>query len=279
MSYLDKIKALNSYKEEDKIPFIVDGVRVGQIKNEYLELCLESVFKLKDGKLYFKDEYKDFNSRSKALDILANKLIEVNIISGLRDEKYALLNNFYSKPYALLDRSISTFISSLSFGQHLNGVVEKDDALYMWIGVRAKDKGYCGGMLDHLVAGGLPWGISLKENLAKECYEEAGISKELANKARATSIISYRYEYELGGKEDIIFCYDLKLSEDFKPVCTDGEVEEFILMPIEKVANIVKNQWRFKPNCDLVIIDFLVRWGYITPEDRDYIDIVKGLRV
>jgi len=34
----------------------------------------------------------------------------------------------------------------------------------------------------------------------------------------------------------------------------------------------------FKPNCDLVIIDFLVRWGYITPEDRDYIDIVKGLR-
>jgi hypothetical protein len=49
-------------------------------------------------------------------------------------------------------------------------------------------------------------------------------------------------------------------------------------MPIEEVANIVKNQWRFKPNCDLVIIDFLVRWGYITPEDRDYIEIVKGLR-
>ena len=128
------------------------------------------------------------------------------------------------------------------------------------------------------MAGGLPFGIRLEENLAKECYEEAGISKELAKKAKPTSIISYWYEYSLGGKEDIIFCYDLELSKDFKPICTDGEVEEFILMPIKEVAEIVKNKWRFKPNCNLVIIDFLVRWGYIKPEDKDYIDIVKGLR-
>ena len=30
--------------------------------------------------------------------------------------------------------------------------------------------------------------------------------------------------------------------------------------------------------CALVIIDFLVRHGYLDPEDRDYLAIVAGLR-
>jgi len=33
----------------------------------------------------------------------------------------------------------------------------------------------------------------------------------------------------------------------------------------------------FKFNCALVVIDFLVRWGFITPEDPDYIEIVQGM--
>ena len=91
-------------------------------------------------------------------------------------------------------------------------------------------------------------------------------------------LVSYRYEYELGGKEDIIYCYDIELDEDFVPECTDGEVEEFYLMPIDEVADIVKNTHEFKTNCNLVIIDFLVRHGFIEVEDEDYIEIVQGLR-
>ena len=33
MAYLEKIEALNNYKEEGKIPFLVDGTRYGQIKS------------------------------------------------------------------------------------------------------------------------------------------------------------------------------------------------------------------------------------------------------
>lgn len=62
------------------------------------------------------------------------------------------------------------------------------------------------------------------------------------------------------------------------PNCTDGEVEEFYLMPIEEVARLVRETNEFKLNCNLVIIDFLVRHGYIGVEDEDYITIVKGLR-
>ncbi len=278
MSYLEKIEQLNNYKEEGKIPFLVDGIRYGQIQKVNLDIALSSnIFDYNNNSLKLKAHFDSFEAKNEAFEVLKNRLQELGIIRA-RDEKYGLVKSFTDKPKALYDRALSTFLGTLSFGQHINGYVKKQDGLYMWLGVRSKSKGYSGGMLDHIAAGGLPWGISLKENLAKECYEEAGISKELANSAKPTSIVSYWHEYELGGKEDIIFCYDLELKEDFKPFCTDGEVEKFILMPIKEVANIVKTQWRFKPNCNLVIIDFLVRWGYITPEDKDYIAIVKGLR-
>ena len=33
----------------------------------------------------------------------------------------------------------------------------------------------------------------------------------------------------------------------------------------------------FKLNCNLVIIDFLIRHGYISPEHEDYLFLVNGL--
>ena len=34
----------------------------------------------------------------------------------------------------------------------------------------------------------------------------------------------------------------------------------------------------FKFNCNLIVIDFLIRHGLIGPERPDYIEIVEGLR-
>ena len=39
----------------------------------------------------------------------------------------------------------------------------------------------------------------------------------------------------------------------------DGEVDEFMLRNIEEVARLVSDTKQFKPNCALVITDFLVR--------------------
>lgn len=91
-------------------------------------------------------------------------------------------------------------------------------------------------------------------------------------------MVSYKYDYTRGGHQDILYCYDLELASDFTPRCTDGEVEAFYLMDIEEVAKIVKNSDDFKPNCNLVIIDFLVRHGYLSDKDEDYLEIVQGLR-
>jgi len=63
------------------------------------------------------------------------------------------------------------------------------------------------------------------------------------------------------------------------PRNTDGEIVEFYLWPIDKVAEIVRETTEFKFNCNLVIIDFLIRHGFILPEEPDYLEILAGLRI
>ena len=62
------------------------------------------------------------------------------------------------------------------------------------------------------------------------------------------------------------------------PRNTDGEVDSFYLWPIERVMREVLDGGSFKLNCALVVIDFLIRHGYIRPEEPDYRRLVAGLR-
>jgi len=279
MSYLDRINLCNKYDESNKVPFVLEGTRVGQIFKKNEVYCLESgIFVREAHGLTLKEDCKTFEERTEALRIFAKKALADEVVDAYMNENYPVLTSASAKPLAFIDRGISTLLGTLSFGQHLNAYVMTEEGMKMWIGRRAYNKGYEAGKLDHLVAGGLPYDLSPWENLQKESYEEAGMSEALALQAKEVGFVSYKYDYTYGGKEDIIYCYDLELREDFVPVCTDGEVEAFYLMPIEEVAKIVKETNEFKLNCNLVIIDFLVRHGYIGVEDEDYVAIVKGLR-
>ncbi|KAI3982688.1 hypothetical protein MKX01_010171, partial [Papaver californicum] len=57
-----------------------------------------------------------------------------------------------------------------------------------------------------------------------------------------------------------------------------GEVESFKLISVKDVANIIRRTEFFKANCCLVIIDFLFRHGYISPEDPGYLNLLQSLR-
>ena len=76
-----------------------------------------------------------------------------------------------------------------------------------------------------------------------------------------------------------MFVFDLELPEDFVPRNTDGEVDEFELWPIQKVLETVEHTRRYKPNCNLVIIDFLIRHGLISPDHPDFAAIKSGLNI
>ncbi|MEQ8195741.1 MAG: DUF4743 domain-containing protein, partial [Rhodospirillales bacterium] len=143
---------------------------------------------------------------------------------------------------------------------------------------RAHGKPIEPGKLDQLVAGGQPANLSVADNLVKECEEEAQIPAVLAAQAKPVSAITYRMERPEGLRCDVLYVYDLMLEPEFEPVNADGEVHAFYLWPIDKVAGIVRETDDFKFNCSLVVIDFLIRHGYLTPDHPEYVDCVLGLR-
>jgi hypothetical protein len=99
----------------------------------------------------------------------------------------------------------------------------------------------------------------------------------LARQATAVGAVTYAHATEDGFKADVLYCYDLALPDDFEPRCMDGEVEGFELLPLPDVAALVRDTAEFKPNCSLVVLDFLVRHGVVGPEHPEYLEIVGGL--
>jgi hypothetical protein len=69
-----------------------------------------------------------------------------------------------------------------------------------------------------------PFGLCPAANVAKECWEEAGIPAHLAAAARPVGFVSYASLSEEGLKPDVLLCYDLELPADFVPQPQDGEV-------------------------------------------------------
>ena len=67
---------------------------------------------------------------------------------------------------------------------------------------------------------------------------------------------------------------------DFEPTAIDGEVESFERWPYARVAEAVAYQRpeAYKPNCNLVVIDHLVRRGYVTPDAPGYLKLLASLR-
>ncbi|KAG1346248.1 putative Nudix hydrolase 20, chloroplastic [Cocos nucifera] len=200
------------------------------------------------------------------------------LIPGIRNELYPVMSSFGMPIFFSLERAAAPYFGIKAYGVHMNGYVERDGQQFLWLGKRSNMKPTFPGMLDHLVAGGLPHGITCKENLMKECEEEAGIPRSISNNAISVGAISYvdidKYKY----KRDVLFCYDLKLPAGFVPKNEDEEVDSFRLVPVGHVANIIRRTEFFKPNCSIVIIDFLFRHGYISPDDHGYLELLQTLR-
>ncbi|PCI13116.1 MAG: DUF4743 domain-containing protein [Thiotrichales bacterium] len=282
MKLIRHIQRCNKHNPHDYVPFVVDGELVGRFRHAFEKRLADwpDVFDVSKCAVSLHEKLQGYEPRSSAIDAVLRELLacgEHLYLPYLLDEMYAVTANRREEALFEIDRSASALFGIRAFGQHLNGFVRKRDGMHMWLGQRAADKGTFPGKLDHLVAGGLPVGISLERNLHKECREEAGIGDVLARLAIPVGAVSYNVDTEQGFKYDTLYCYDLELPHDFVPRCTDGEVDSFQLLPIEQVMRIVLETDDFKPNCNLVMIDFLLRHGFIGPAHEEYLALMTGL--
>lgn len=163
----------------------------------------------------------------------------------------------------IVDRGALPSLGLIAHGVHVNGLVRRDGAMFLWVARRAADKALDPGKLDHLVAGGVPAGLDPSQTLIKEAAEEAAIPAALAATARETGQITYAMERAEGLRRDRLFCFDLDLPADFVPRPADGEVEGFELWPIARAVEAVRATDAFKFNVNLVLIDLFGRLGLI----------------
>ena len=162
-----------------------------------------------------------------------------------------------------LDRGALPAFGLRAEGVHLNGIVERADGPWLWVGRRAADKLLDPGKLDHIVAGGVPAGLTPDETLVKEAEEEAGLSPELVAGARHVGLVEYAMDRPEGLRRDRLHCFDLVMDEGVQPVAVDGEVAGFELWPMAAVLDRVRNTDEFKFNVNLVLIDLFRRRGLL----------------
>ncbi|OIR09163.1 hypothetical protein GALL_87700 [mine drainage metagenome] len=282
MSYLEHIRACNACDAAAFRPFRHGGETVGRVHVSLLPhlLALSGIFTAgDDGGVALAPHHDTPGHGDTAMTQATKLLVRAGRLPPPRGEAYAVKTAWHAPTRFLLDRAHVPLFGCRAFGVHLNGFVRQGGALKLWIGRRADDRPVAPGKLDNMVAGGQPAGLSLGQNLLKEAAEEASLPAALAAAARPVGAISYCLQDGMLLRPDTMFLYDLELPADFIPRNTDGEITGFTLMDVDEVADRVRGGHDFKYNVNLVLIDFLIRHGHLTPDDEpDYLALIAGLR-
>jgi 8-oxo-dGTP pyrophosphatase MutT (NUDIX family) len=201
------------------------------------------------------------------------------VLEGWRDELYPV----YGPGRELilsLERSAAALLGVVTYGVHMTAFVRTSEGMKIWAPRRSDTKQTYPSMMDNTVAGGLSTGEKPFDCLIRECAEEASLPGEIACKAKACGTLTYFHvrDARAGGETGLLqpecqYIYDIELPEDVIPTPGDNEAVDFRLLSVDEVRAAMA-EGRFKPNCALLLIEFLVRHGFITADEPDYIEIV-----
>ncbi|KAK0629932.1 NUDIX hydrolase domain-like protein [Bombardia bombarda] len=217
------------------------------------------------------------------------------ILDGWRNELWPVYGRNGDKLLFSMERAAIGLFGTVRYGVHMTAFTRHsasdDDEgrksqydLRIWVPKRAATKPNYPGMLDNTVAGGLMTDEDPFECIIREADEEASLP-EAVMRAHAKEVGTVTYVYitdeRAGGEPGYIYpecqwVYDLELPVDgaIVPCPKDGEVESFAQYTVEEIKEqLAQGLW--KPNCALVMLDFFLRHGVLTPENEpDY----KALR-
>jgi 8-oxo-dGTP pyrophosphatase MutT (NUDIX family) len=213
--------------------------------------------------------------------------------TAIENDIFVKIHGQHSEPFPILGAryrvQIERFAADLygitARGAHLTVYTMTEDGMRIWVPRRSPDMFTYPNKLDSTVAGGVAAGETPMENLLREAQEEASLPSDMVRKGvKGAGVLTYMsYEPEgVDGREaaivpDVVFCYDLEVDADVKPVPEDGEVKEFYLMSVEEVQGAL-GRGEFKTNSAVVMLDFLVRHSYITAEnEEDYVEILQRM--
>ncbi|TVY36097.1 Uncharacterized protein LSUB1_G004643 [Lachnellula subtilissima] len=158
-------------------------------------------------------------------------------------------------------------------GNGKDGGGEKE--MKIWVPRRSKHLFTYPNCLDTTVAGGVTAGEGPGECVVREAGEEASLDEGFVrSNAKSVGCLSYISHRDAPGDSEkglfspeLIYCFDLEVAPDVICKQCDDEVKEFYLMGVQEVKDALA-RGEFKTNSACVMIDFFIRHGVLTPEEK-----------
>ncbi|KAH6668570.1 thiamine pyrophosphokinase [Plectosphaerella plurivora] len=208
------------------------------------------------------------------------------VLRGWRNELWPV----YDRKGDLLlsmERGATGLFGIMRYGVHLTAYVRDPSASHgikVWVARRSPTKSTFPGMLDNAAAGGLMTGEDPDECIVREANEEADLDEDFARQhIKPSGGVTYVYiTHKEAGQAGLIYpevqwIYDLELPASVRPTPKDGEVADFTLCSVEEIRQQLA-AGEYKPNSGLVMIDFFIRHGILTPENEpDFAEINRRL--
>ncbi|QZA78990.1 DUF4743 domain-containing protein [Deefgea tanakiae] len=160
----------------------------------------------------------------------ARYLQQEGLIGGWRNESYGVYaedehGQFdFTNSLCSLERASFRRYGFLSRAVHINAYYP-DGTLSL--GRRASTKSIDPNLLDNMAAGGIPMGELVLDCAIRELKEEAGVTRDVAKRIEFVETIHIQRNESDGTHNEILYCFDLALPEDFVPCNQDGEVATF----------------------------------------------------
>lgn len=212
---------------------------------------------LRGGLLELRDPQLDIAARSERLQALAARLLELGLVSAWRDENLDIRAEPDAPALAWIDRCAVRVLGITTYSVHLNGYTAGGDLV---VAQRATHKRVDPGMWDNLAGGMIASGESVREALAREAFEEAGIRVD-GMALTAGARISVRRPIAEGTLAEAVHVFDVDLPADALVANQDGEVARFETRPVAAVVAAIE-RGEFTVEAGLATLDSLLRRGY-----------------
>lgn len=282
MSLLDRIADVTRWNPADIVPVTVDGVEVGWAARSFCPRLARhpDVFVVTDRSVTTAPSLGTGQPLSEAVNAAMRSLYDEDTAGFNRwmDERTLVRRPGGDEVLFAIERAAMETLGIAGHGAHLNGYVRKNGEIHLWVARRSPLLAHDPDKFDQIAAGSCTGGRTLRETLAEEALEEAGIGPAIIQSAVSVGAVGFCMTREWGVRRGINFSFDLELPANFIPASGDGEVAEFILMPGREVADIMRSGPRFKFDSALVVMDFLIRHGVVGPEDPEFLAILEQLR-
>ncbi len=264
----NRLRAARQFDPAAHVPLLCEGKPIGWLRKAAAQRVLvwPGIFKRDATGVRVSESLNGIDARTAAVAEVVNTLHQEGVITGWRNERYAVVTDFDAPPLFHIERASARFFGITTYAAHANGYCGSGADCEMWLARRSAAKPIDPGMLDNLVGGGMSAGTPPMQAIIKEAWEEAGIPKELARKAVAAGTVKLLREVPEGVQSEVIFVHDLELPSGFQPHNEDGEVAEFRRVPIAEVVEMLRGDANMTLDSALVTLSFLMRRNYVSIE-------------